>query len=99
MFLKRSQVGFVYDHSKVVAFKVVIGNVQHAPLVWEQPKSSQEKQERPIPHGCGIDIALWDLAGKIIGMPVHTLLVGPFRDSIDSLRLVMASSISPRRSE
>ena len=30
----------------------------------------------------GIDIALWDLAGKILGQPVHKLLGGPFRDEI-----------------
>ncbi len=29
-----------------------------------------------------IDIALWDLAGKILGQPVHVLLGGPFRDRI-----------------
>jgi L-alanine-DL-glutamate epimerase-like enolase superfamily enzyme len=28
----------------------------------------------------GIDIALWDLAGKILGQPVYKLLGGPFRD-------------------
>ena len=30
----------------------------------------------------GIDIALWDLAGKILNQPVHKLLGGPFRDEI-----------------
>jgi L-alanine-DL-glutamate epimerase-like enolase superfamily enzyme len=35
-----------------------------------------------IPTISGVDIALWDLAGKIIGLPVATLLGGPFRDSI-----------------
>ncbi|MGA2268871.1 MAG: mandelate racemase/muconate lactonizing enzyme family protein [Bryobacteraceae bacterium] len=35
-----------------------------------------------IPTISGIDIALWDLAGKIIGAPVATLLGGPFRGSI-----------------
>lgn len=30
----------------------------------------------------GIDIALWDLAGKILNRPVCHLLGGPFRDSI-----------------
>jgi L-alanine-DL-glutamate epimerase-like enolase superfamily enzyme len=35
-----------------------------------------------IPTISGIDIALWDLAGKIIGAPVSTLLGGPFRPSI-----------------
>lgn len=35
-----------------------------------------------IPTISGIDIALWDLAGKITGLPVHVLLGGPFRDSV-----------------
>jgi L-alanine-DL-glutamate epimerase-like enolase superfamily enzyme len=35
-----------------------------------------------IPTISGIDIALWDLAGKILGAPVSTLLGGPFHDSI-----------------
>jgi galactonate dehydratase len=35
-----------------------------------------------IPTISGIDIALWDLAGKILGVPVCTLLGGPFRESI-----------------
>lgn len=35
-----------------------------------------------IPTISGIDIALWDLAGKILSAPVSTLLGGPFRDKI-----------------
>ncbi len=35
-----------------------------------------------IPTISGIDIALWDLAGKILGLPVNVLLGGPFRDAI-----------------
>ncbi len=35
-----------------------------------------------IPTVSGIDIALWDLAGKILGRPVVELLGGPFRDAI-----------------
>lgn len=35
-----------------------------------------------IPSISGIDIALWDLAGKIIGLPVSTLLGGRFRNAI-----------------
>jgi galactonate dehydratase len=35
-----------------------------------------------IPTISGIDIALWDLAGKVTGQPVNVLLGGPFRDAI-----------------
>lgn len=35
-----------------------------------------------IPTVSGIDIALWDLAGKITGQPVSVLLGGPFRPAI-----------------
>ena len=30
----------------------------------------------------GVDIALWDLKGKILGLPIHTLLGGAFRDKV-----------------
>ncbi|MDX2181120.1 MAG: mandelate racemase/muconate lactonizing enzyme family protein [Bryobacteraceae bacterium] len=35
-----------------------------------------------IPSVGGIDMALWDLAGKILDRPVYQLLGGPFRKSI-----------------
>ncbi len=37
----------------------------------------------------GVDIALWDLAGKTLGMPVHRLLRGPTSDRVK----VYASSV------
>jgi L-alanine-DL-glutamate epimerase-like enolase superfamily enzyme len=35
-----------------------------------------------IPAVSGIDIALWDLAGKITGLPIYRLLGGPIRKDI-----------------
>jgi L-alanine-DL-glutamate epimerase-like enolase superfamily enzyme len=35
-----------------------------------------------IPTISGIDIALWDLAGKITGQPIYKLMGGPFRETI-----------------
>jgi L-alanine-DL-glutamate epimerase-like enolase superfamily enzyme len=35
-----------------------------------------------IPTVSGIDIALWDLAGRILNQPVNVLLGGPFCDAI-----------------
>src|SRR5882762_2807220 len=35
-----------------------------------------------IPTVSGIDIALWDLAGKITGYPIYRLLGGPIRQNI-----------------
>lgn len=35
----------------------------------------------PMATIAGIDIALWDLAGKITGQPVYKLLGGPFREA------------------
>src|SRR5712692_3168384 len=35
-----------------------------------------------IPTISGIDIALWDLAGKILNRPVYQLLGGPFRPAV-----------------
>ncbi|WP_417259944.1 galactonate dehydratase [Celeribacter sp.] len=36
----------------------------------------------------GIDMALWDIKGKVCGQPVHSLLGGPVRDRIRSYRWI-----------
>lgn len=42
--------------------------------------------EQRMPYGqvlSGIDMALWDLAGKLLGQPVHKLLGGKFHDELE----------------
>jgi L-alanine-DL-glutamate epimerase-like enolase superfamily enzyme len=45
-----------------------------------QMTSAQHPIKGPMGLISGIDIALWDLAGKIFDQPVYKLLGGPFRD-------------------
>ena len=43
----------------------------------------------------GIDIALWDLAGKLWGVPVYSLLGGPVRDRIRVYHTPKAEKVPP----
>ncbi len=45
---------------------------------------SHAQRPRDIYTYSGIDMALWDLAGKILNQPVSRLLGGPFRAEIDT---------------
>jgi L-alanine-DL-glutamate epimerase-like enolase superfamily enzyme len=38
----------------------------------------------PSPPSAEIDIALWDIIGKLCGKPVHKLIGGAFRTEIDA---------------
>jgi L-alanine-DL-glutamate epimerase-like enolase superfamily enzyme len=44
---------------------------------------AQQHSHRPhVPTVSGVDIALWDLAGKLLDRPVSKLLTGRFRESV-----------------
>jgi L-alanine-DL-glutamate epimerase-like enolase superfamily enzyme len=70
--------------SRIEQFKQVL--VGQDPLSIERHFSNMMSFMHPymahVPTVSGIDIALWDLAGKITGQPVNVLLGGPFRDAI-----------------
>lgn len=68
------------------------GRLPHLGLIGKDPLAIQvhfhnmfyayPQRGRQVRVLSGIDIALWDLAGKILGKPVSTLLGGRFRDEI-----------------
>jgi L-alanine-DL-glutamate epimerase-like enolase superfamily enzyme len=45
----------------------------------------------------GVDIALWDLAGKLLGVPVYRLLGGPFRTELPVYASGVPGSTLPER--
>jgi galactonate dehydratase len=49
---------------------------------WEKMTSLMYNYVAHIPTASGIDIALWDLAGKLLNQPVNVLLGGRFRETI-----------------
>src|SRR5688572_23404179 len=56
--------------------------------IWEQMAHSVMQNALPRPFVLeamsGIDIALWDLKGKALGLPVTSLLGGPHRSRIET---------------
>ncbi len=69
------------------------GRLPHLGLIGKDPLAIQvhfhnmfhayPQRGRQVRVFSGIDIALWDLAGKLLGQPVAKLLGGTFRDEIE----------------
>jgi L-rhamnonate dehydratase len=76
-------------------------------LIGENPQAVEriwDKMYRNAIHGrkgetmmalSKVDLALWDLKGKLLGAPVHQLLGGPTRDRIRAYASMLGHSIAP----
>jgi galactonate dehydratase len=64
-------------HLKLIGTDPLAIRVHHHNMFYAFPQRRREMQVLS-----GIDMALWDLAGKLLGVSVATLLGGPFRDDI-----------------
>ena len=49
---------------------------------WHRMSTLMHTYMARIPALSGIDMALWDLAGRLLNVPVYKLLGGPFRDKV-----------------
>jgi L-alanine-DL-glutamate epimerase-like enolase superfamily enzyme len=49
---------------------------------WHRMSTLMHTYMARIPALSGIDMALWDLAGRLTGLPVYKLLGGPFREKV-----------------
>jgi len=64
--------------------KVLIGaDPLEIDKLYHQMMGLQHAYQAHVPTVSGVDIALWDLAGKILGVPVSRLLTGRFRERVE----------------
>jgi L-alanine-DL-glutamate epimerase-like enolase superfamily enzyme len=61
-------------------------NPMHSEMLWERMYAAQRLRGHNTGYTMeaisGLDIALWDLRGKITGQPIYALLGGPYRTQI-----------------
>ncbi|HJP32431.1 MAG TPA: mandelate racemase/muconate lactonizing enzyme family protein [Candidatus Latescibacteria bacterium] len=55
----------------------------HIDRLYQQMMGLQHTYQAHVPTVSGVDIALWDLAGKILDRPVCDLLTGRYRDRVE----------------
>ncbi|GAA3639409.1 D-galactarolactone cycloisomerase [Microbacterium awajiense] len=70
---------------KVIAPMIVGMNALEREVVWHCVYNGLRDHARggmPIQALSGIDIALWDIAGKAAGLPLHQLVGGQFRERV-----------------
>ena len=51
--------------------------------LYHQMMGLQHTYQAHVPTISGVDIALWDLAGKILGLSISQMLTGRFRDRVE----------------
>ncbi len=69
----------------VIAPLVIGMNPLDREVIWHHVYNSLRDHGRggmPIQALSGVDIALWDIAGKVTGFPLHQLVGGQFRDRV-----------------
>ena len=89
--------GFGEAYGPAVATRAIVEGLYRPLLIGRDPLDTQVLWEElynafrdygrkgmPIAALSAVDIALWDLKGKALGLPIHTLLGGPFRTEVQA---------------
>lgn len=77
------------------AGQLIVGeNPLHTEAIWDRLYSSVDLRQR-IPLIAELDLALWDLVGKIRNAPVYELLGGPVRERIRAYAGMLGFSTDP----
>ena len=62
---------------------------------WMRMSTLMHTYMASVPALSGIDMALWDLAGKLTGLPVYRLLGGPTREAVPAYASCLGYSLEP----
>jgi L-alanine-DL-glutamate epimerase-like enolase superfamily enzyme len=78
-------------------------NPMHSEVLWERMYGAQRLRGHNTGYTMeaisGLDIALWDLRGKITGQPIYALLGGPYRTEIPTYASGIPGSNDAERQE
>ena len=91
------------DEARIIATqlaRIVIGENPHAvQRIWDKLyRSAVTGRKGPTMQAISkLDLALWDLKGKLLGAPVYELLGGPTRDRIPAYASMLGYSAEPER--
>ena len=96
--------GPIFPETAVIVLKKLTPHlVGQDPLAYERIWDVLYRQDRHSRKGyemmaiSAVDCALWDVRGKILGLPIYRLLGGPTRPQVDCYASMLGYSLDPAR--
>lgn len=89
------------ETAPIILAKLADHVVGQDPLAYERIWDVLYRQDRHARKGyemmaiSAVDCALWDLRGKLLGLPVYRLLGGPTRERVDCYASMLGNSLDP----
>ena len=94
--------GPIFEETAPIILAKLAGHVVgQDPLAYERIWDVLYRQDRHARKGyemmaiSAVDCALWDLRGKLLGLPVYRLLGGPTRERVDCYASMLGNSLDP----